>query len=153
MSFIDDARGELKRADHQIFVSLKYTRTADVLRNIIERFVACYDYLIEGFLVKAEQEGKVDSIPASPVVRVKDVRRLYEDSILHTALERYLFFRRVMNSTYEAINEYRRHVAMVFEMDSVESQINIDNISEYYEEMKEFLKYVEETYDLDIDND
>jgi hypothetical protein len=153
MSFIENAKGELKRADHQIFVSLKYTRTADVLRNILERFISCYDYIIEGLLIRKEQTNEIFEIPVSPVVRVNEVKKLYHDQILTDAFERYILYRKLMNSKYKAINEYRRHVAMVSEIDDNSVEVNIDNISEYYQLMKEFVKYVEDTYDLDFEKD
>jgi hypothetical protein len=153
MSFIEEARNELKRADHQIFVSLKYTRTADVLRNILERFIACSDYIVEALLLKKEQSGEIFEIPVSPVSKVNEVRRLYSDALLTKMMERYIFYRKLMNSSYRAINEFRRHVAMISEIDGQEVEVNIDNISEYYEEMKEFVKYIEGNYDLDFEKE
>ena len=32
-----NALSELKRAEHSLFVSLKYTRTVDVIKHIVER--------------------------------------------------------------------------------------------------------------------
>lgn len=153
MSFIEEARNELKRADHQIFVSLKYTRTADVLRNILERFISCFDYVIEGLLLKKEQLGEIFEIPVSPVAKVNEVKRVYSDEMLTKMMERYIVYRKLMNSKYRAVNEYRRHVAMIAEIDNSEVEVNIDNISEYYEEMKEFIKYIEVTYDLDFEKE
>lgn len=153
MSFIEEARNELKRADHQIFVSLKYTRTADVLRNILERFISCFDYIIEGLLLKKEQLGEIFEIPVSPVAKVNELKRIYADEMLMRMMERYIVYRKLMNAKYKAINEYRRHVAMISEIEGEEVEVNIDNISEYYEEMKEFLKYIEETYDLDFEKE
>ena len=39
MSYLEDAKDELKRADHLVFISLKYTRTCDIIRNTIERII------------------------------------------------------------------------------------------------------------------
>lgn len=153
MSFIEEAKNELKRADHQIFVSLKYTRTADVLRNILERFISCFDYIIEGLLLRKEQSGEIFDIPVSPVAKVNELKRIYQDEMLLRIFERYLVYRKIMNAKYKAINEYRRHVAMVSEIEGDEVEVNIDNISEYYEEMKEFIKYIEDNYDLDFEKE
>jgi len=150
MSFIEEAHKELKRADHQIFVSLKYTRTADVLRNIVKRFVACFDNIIEVLLLKKEQTGEIENIPPSPIARVNLIKKVYEDQILKDFFDNYILFRRILNSSYHAINEYRRHVAMIMD-DDEDVRINIDNISEYYKIMKEFFTYVTQTYDLEIE--
>lgn len=150
MSFIEEAKNELKRADHQIFVSLKYTRTADVLRNIIKRFVACFDNVIEVLLLKKEQAQEIESIPPSPIARVNLIKRIYDDDILKDFFENYILFRKILNSSFHAINEYRRHVALILD-DDEDIKINIDNISEYYTVMKEFFNYVTENYDLNIE--
>ncbi len=36
---LDLAKEEIKRADHLMYVSLKYTRTVDILKSIIERLI------------------------------------------------------------------------------------------------------------------
>ena len=36
---LEEAFEELKRVDHLIYVSLKYTRTTDVLKNVIDRMI------------------------------------------------------------------------------------------------------------------
>ena len=41
-----DADEELKRADHMIYVTLKYTRTADVIHNILKRLINAFDVSI-----------------------------------------------------------------------------------------------------------
>jgi len=153
MSFIEDARNELKRADHQIFVSLKYTRTADVLKNILERFVSCFDHVIEALLLRKEQLGEIFEIPPSPVAKVNEIRKIYQDEFLLRMMDRYITYRKLMKSSYRAINEYRRHVAMISNIDGQEVEVNIDNISEYYQEMKEFMKYIEENYDLEFEKE
>ena len=43
--FMFESREELKRVEHIIYVSLKYTRTTDVLRNALLRFVSFFDLL------------------------------------------------------------------------------------------------------------
>ena len=41
-----EAREELKRLEHIIYVSLKYTRTVDVILNALKRMVSTYDFII-----------------------------------------------------------------------------------------------------------
>ena len=36
---IDKAKEELKRVDHLFFVSLKYTKTVDVIKSLIDRLI------------------------------------------------------------------------------------------------------------------
>lgn len=46
---ITNAVEELKRVDHLIYVSLKYTRTVDVIRSVINRLIESYNAIIDGF--------------------------------------------------------------------------------------------------------
>ena len=53
---VTNAVEELKRVDHLIFVSLKYTRTVDVLRSVINRLIDAYGAIIEGILKEMEEK-------------------------------------------------------------------------------------------------
>ena len=63
---LEDAGEELKRADHLVYVSLKYTRTVDVLMNSLSRMIDAYDYLIGALLLYAKEEKSLQVIPSSP---------------------------------------------------------------------------------------
>jgi len=52
--YLLEAREELKRLEHIIYVSLKYTRTVDVIVNALTRMVSTFDLIIEAFLEKAK---------------------------------------------------------------------------------------------------
>ena len=41
-----DSKEELKRADHLLYVTLKYTKNIDVIRNAIRRLINACDYAI-----------------------------------------------------------------------------------------------------------
>ena len=53
---IKEAKDEIKRADHLIYVSLKYTRTCDIILNIFKRLVAAYDSAILASLEKSKEQ-------------------------------------------------------------------------------------------------
>ncbi|MEK6899820.1 MAG: hypothetical protein AABX05_01725, partial [Nanoarchaeota archaeon] len=69
--YLFEAREELKRLEHIIYVSLKYTRTVDVILNALNRMVSTYDMIIEAFIEKAQQEGKIEIMPKSPALMAK----------------------------------------------------------------------------------
>ena len=77
--YLFEAREELKRLEHIIYVSLKYTRTVDVINNALNRMVSTYDLIIEAFMEKALEEGKLDQIPKSPALKAKKFGDLYPD--------------------------------------------------------------------------
>ena len=47
---IDNAEEEIKRADHLVYVSLKYTRTCDIMKNSIKRMISAYELMIKEYL-------------------------------------------------------------------------------------------------------
>src|SRR3989338_2537682 len=116
--YLFDAKEELKRLEHIIYVSLKYTRTVDVLINALNRLIGTFDLIIEAFLEKAREEGHLDALPKSPGLRATKVRELYpEDKEIAKYLEFYAFVRSIVKSQHQRKQEYRRHVALVVELD------------------------------------
>lgn len=149
--YIDDevseyerAVDELKRVDHLVYVSLKYTRTVDVIKNILQRMVASFEYIIEGILKAAEQKGQIFEIPNTPGGKIRDVKQCYsnEESIMEM-INFYIFLRKLHNAEYSAAREFRRHVTMTAKMPDGEIvEVNIDVISDYYKKCKHILENV-----------
>ena len=148
--YLHNAREELKRVDHLIYVSLKYTRTVDVIRSIIDRMTAAIDCIIEGLIEKAKKEGKTESIPTQQGLRVNLVKDMYkDDEKIHAILEFYISLKKMMRAPYTRDQEFRRHVKMTSKVDDKEEITNIDIIHEYFEKIKEFVNYIEEKHVLE----
>src|SRR3989344_5023363 len=56
---------ELKRADHLVYVSLKYTRTCDIMKNAIKRLIAAYELSMTEFLEAMRKNKKIEEVPVS----------------------------------------------------------------------------------------
>lgn len=137
-----DAREELKRLEHIIYVSLKYTRTVDVIINAMQRMVDTYDLIIEAFLEKAKEEGLTGLLPKSPGLRVKEVLKLYpDDAEIKKYLTFYSFLKFVLNSPHKKEREYRRHVALFVEYDNYSARFNIDNLVNCEKFIHRFFRY------------
>ena len=57
--FLEDAREEMKRAEHLLYVSLKYTRTVDVIKSLIGRLINAIDATTDKLLDYAVQKKKI----------------------------------------------------------------------------------------------
>ncbi len=55
---LDNALRELRKVDHLIYVSLKYTRTVDVLKHIIKRMISAFDFMMDALLINLKQKKK-----------------------------------------------------------------------------------------------
>ncbi len=140
--YLLEAREELKRLEHIIYVSLKYTRTVDVIINALQRLLSTYDWIIEAYLEKAKIEGLIESLPKSPALRKTHLEQMYPDNKeLQKYLAFYTFLKRILNAPHAKREEYRRHVALVVEMDNTNIELNIDNLSNCEHFVHNFFRY------------
>ena len=138
-----NAHEELKRVDHLIYVSLKYTRTIDVIKNIVDRFISAYDCFILAMLTKLKEEGKIDEFPESPIEKANLVKEKYPEQIVQENIEIYLLYRKIAKAKSTSSQEYRRHVTMTATLaDGTVIQVDIDKIYDYYKKAKEFFELV-----------
>ena len=141
--FVENARKEIGRADHLIFVSLKYTRTVDVLRHVIDRFISALDEIFSALLDRAVDEGRIESIPNAPIVKVNKVKELYsDDPLIEEYCDYFLMLRRIMKLPFRKESEYRRHVIMFNEdFDGEQFKFNIDIVTEDFHKLKKFFSH------------
>ncbi len=130
----ESAEQELKRADHLIYVTLKYTRTAEVIINIIKRLINAYDYAV----LEALKFLKVKNIPGVSRARIKIlVEKMPE---LKNEAKFYLYLRELASSPYTGREEYRKNVTLV----TKQGEVNIEKLREYYERTILFVKSMED---------
>ena len=145
--YIHDSIQELKRVEHLIFVSLKYTGTVDIIKSIISRMIDSYNFILEGMLLELKKEGKIDEIPLTPKLKADIVKQGYpEDRMIPELLNLYLLLRQLNRAEYKQIHAFRRGVAMIAKIDNREMTIDIDTITEYYKTTKDFIEHVKKTY-------
>lgn len=141
---LDIAKEEIKRADHLIFVSLKYTRTVDVLKSIIERLINAFDASITAILEFAVKKRKLDSIPSLLKQKFDILKSLYpENEDINSFCELYTVLRKISKAKFDSSQEYRRHVTMTAHFDNDQVEVTIDIVTDYFEKTKEFVNLVE----------
>ena len=141
---LDNARQELKRVDHLFYVSLKYTRTADMMRHMIERLINAFSFGVESLLKYAKEQKKISEIPANPRINADLLMKTFTDEEITGFMNLYLKLRKVIRADYTRREEFRRHVTMTCTIDNKEIvEINIDILKDYYDMAKNFVDYVE----------
>lgn len=139
------ASEELKRAEHLLYVSLKYTRTTDVIKSLVERLIACFDHVIDGILSKKEEENQIIEVPKTPFARVETLKDLYkDDKKMLNYIEFYHLLRKIVRSKSASSNEFRRNVKMTANVDDKKIELNIDILGDYYNKTVDFLRYVKD---------
>lgn len=142
---LEEAREEIKRVDHLFYVSLKYTRTVDMMRNLVVRLISTFDYGMLSLLKSAKEKKKIKDIPSTPLSKCEVLKKLYSDGDIKKYLDMYLLLRRIMRAPYTKREEYRRHVTMISDIEGKKIETNIDILEEYYTKIRDFLDFVQST--------
>jgi len=132
---------EFKRVDHLYYVTLKYTRTVDVIRSNIERLITTFEYAVESLLKVMKEERKIAEIPSNPVGRATILLEKGDESI-RNYIENYLRLRKIIKLDYTKREEFRRHVTMIVEFEGQTLEFSIDTLMDYYTMAKDFLSYL-----------
>ena len=129
----DNAKQELKRADHLLYVTLKYTRTVDVIKNTIKRLINAFDYAILEALEWTIKKKKIKKISDLNKLRAEDLNKVYPE--IKTYIDFYNLLKRVDRAEYAKKEEYRKNVTMMV-TDEMILEINIPKLKEYFEKTK-----------------
>lgn len=142
---LQEAKDELKRVDHQIYVSLKYTRTVDVLMNTVGRMIDAYNCLITCLLKYGVEKRliKEEYVPSTPLERGNLVKDLFKDDIVQKNMELYFLLRKISKTAPKKEQEFRRHVTLRTIIDKKEVALDIDMATEYYNTIKEFYEWID----------
>ncbi|MEM1988594.1 MAG: hypothetical protein QXR30_02355 [Candidatus Woesearchaeota archaeon] len=141
MDSFENTASELKRAEHSIYVSLKYTRTQDVLENIIERLTNTLSNLIE-FLVLLKSEE-----PFPKNKKLDLFKEMYPDEIGKEILKYYNLLKVIKKRRKTVINQYRRHIKLVVELEPMIFYIvDLDSVEENYKLIKGFVDYAHKLF-------
>jgi hypothetical protein len=140
---MENAREELKRIDHLIYVTLKYTRTVDVFLSIIERMIGTYEFLVGALMKLAISQGKAYDEPEIPLAKAQLVQKLYDSKKIKESIDHYMMLRKLRRANYERSSEFRRHVTMTALVDGKVIKVDIDNITQDFHNLREFVDYVD----------
>jgi len=143
---IEKAKEELKRADHLYYVSLKYTKTVDVIKSIIERLINAFDFSIDSLFLYMQKKKKIKEIPNNPVTKSIEIKKLFsDDPQFLDDIDFYMLMRKIVRANYTCSKEFRKHVTMTATLDDTTMDINIEVVLGYFERTK---KFVEKAYNL-----
>ena len=148
--FEENAEEELKRADHLIYVTLKYTKTVDVIRNTIHRLINSMDFVVMEVLTYLRVKNMSD------VPRMRMEQLIEKIPKLKEYADFYFMLRRIYNSKFDCKEEYRKNVTLLTE----EGDVNIETLKEFFTKAKRFVRSLQDfckgkemTFEKDIFKD
>ncbi len=132
-------------ADHLLYVSLKYTKTCDVIMNLILRWRRMIETSIERVLEHAKKKKKISTIPTNPVGQIKEVRNLFKkDKEFLEVIDLYEMFRKIRELKIERIGEFRKNVTLKIFYRGKEIDVNLEKLREYADLLEKFISKVKQ---------
>lgn len=128
-------------ADHLLYVSLKYTKTCDVIVNLLLRWKAMIDVSMEHLLKSAKKQKKISSIPTNPVGKIDTIKMVFKkDKNFLEVVEMYEMFKKIKELRTERIGEFRKNVTLKVFYRGKETNINLEKLKEYAERIEKFIE-------------
>ena len=138
--YLLEAKEELKRLEHIIYVSLKYTKTCDVIVNLLLRWKKMIETSIDEILKHAKKRKKISSVPTNPVKKIEEIRKLFKkDKNFIKVIDNYEMFRKIEELRKERIGEFRKNVTLKVMYKGEEVNINLEQLKIYAEELEKFI--------------
>lgn len=130
-------------ADHLLYVSLKYTKTTDVILNLLYRWRNLIDGGIDKILVRAKKDKKIKSIPSAPKLKIDKIIELEKNNeIIRKVLDLYDFFKKAETAEKIRENEFRKNVALKMMYRGNWEIINLDKLKEFHIIIENFVNYL-----------
>jgi len=127
-------------ADHLLYVSLKYTKTCDVIMNLLLRWRKMIDTCIFHILKDAKKKGKIKEISENVVGRIFEIRKLLKkDKNALNTLDFFMMLRKIESLKCERIGEFRKNVTLKVNFKGKEININLEKLKEYAEMLEKFI--------------
>ena len=132
-------------ADHLLYVSLKYTKTCDVIKNLLLRWSRMMEVSIERILKHAKKKKKISSIPTNPIGKIEQTKKIFrKDENFLEALEMYEMFRKIKELRTERIGEFRKNVTLKVFYRGQEININLEQLKIYASKLEKFISAIKQ---------
>jgi len=129
-------------ADHLLYVSLKYTKTCDVMVNLLKRWKIMMDHTIEPLLEKAKKKKLIKEIPTAPKSKVDLINEIFKDEpIIIDAINLYQMFKLIETLQKSREQEFRKGVCLKVMYKGQEVLVNLEKLKEYSEILEKFINY------------
>jgi len=132
-------------ADHLLYVSLKYTKTCDVITNLILRWRRMIEVSIDELLKKAKKKKKLSSIPTNPIGKIEKVNHVFKkNKEVMDIIKMYEMFRKIETLRQERIGEFRKNVTLRVFYQGKEININLELLKEYATNLENFISFTKQ---------
>ncbi len=140
---IEEIIKEKTSADHLLYVSLKYTKTCDVILNLLARWKSLIEISFDAILEKKVEDGKLPSMPTNPKQRIEFIKKYFSrNAVVQDVVPLYIFFKRVPDLKKTRSGEFRKNVNLKIIEPTRVTDINMEKLGEYYDIVEKFISEV-----------
>lgn len=134
---------EKTSADHLLYVSLKYTKTCDVILNLIARWKSMIELSFDAILENAVENKKVPNMPGSPKERIEFIKKYFKkNKEVQDVVPLYIFFKRIPDLEKKREGEFRKNVNLKIVESTKITEINLEKLKEYSDVVESFISEV-----------
>lgn len=127
-------------ADHLLYVSLKYTKTCDVIINLLLRWRKMIDTSIDHILLHAKKRKKIPSVPTNPLGKIDLIKKLFKkDKNFIEIIEFYIMLKKLEELRKERIGEFRKNVNLKIFYQGQEINVNLEQLKIYADKFEKFI--------------
>ena len=137
---------EKTSADHLMYVSLKYTKTCDVILNVLARWKSLFEISFDAVLEDGCSDGSIACMHSTPKQRIEFMKKYFaKDKAIQDVIPLYIFFKRVPDLKKVRSGEFRKNVNLKIVLSSDKSvDINMEKLGEYHDTVEAFISRVKE---------
>ena len=127
-------------ADHLLYVSLKYTKTCDVIINLLLRWKNMIEFAMDKLVEQSKKAKKWKLIADAPRAKLLQLKKIYEsDKLISEVLGMYELFRDVEKLDKVRENEFRKGVNLRILYEGQTVNVNLDKLKEYSDILERFI--------------
>ncbi len=143
MSLIDEIIKEKISADHLWYVSLKYTKTCDVIINLLLRWKRMIEISMDLLVERSKKQKKWKPVPEAPRAKLVQLKKIYANvpEVAQT-FELYEFFRDIEKLDKVRESEFRKGVNLKVSYRNDFVNVNLDKLAEYSALLERFISYL-----------
>lgn len=131
---------EKTSADHLLYVSLKYTKTCDVIINLLLRWKIMIEFAMDKLIERAKKKKKWKPVPDAPRAKLVQLKKIYaKDENVSEVLKLYELFRDIEQLDKVRESEFRKGVNLRVNYKGEEVNINLDKLKEYSMTLETFI--------------
>ena len=130
-------------ADHLLYVSLKYTKTCDVIINLLLKWKILIELGMERLIEKAKKAKKWKPVSDAPRAQFMQLMQIYKNEpIVTEVFAIYELFRDIGQLEKVRESEFRKGVNLKVTYREQIVNVNLDKLKEYAQIVEKFISYL-----------